>query len=413
MSQSPASIVAYLELLHANRELIAAAYGHGGIVMNEDNQRRIRQLQQHRVLLPYLQDDFRISPSLGRHLDEVFQRQRSYVVGANFGELIHRLEQLLGEYVNASHEGRLQDQDEYQSEFDIGVFELAALVGDELLNLRVITENQFANVSTQAEKRRQNEFYLNRAEKIGETIALLEGESLLVTLAASSLLKPLLVVYQHQVLKRLPQWRATHMDITAVLKAYLYRLRQVEPNAKRIRALAHFLRKNPDYQPPEAQSLQTLPAWSSRFAGLRLKVHPDLALSPTRDALVEMAKSIACAKISIFRQRLAGRLVEGGTDKQVRFIEPKPVQLAFRRYLLDATAAEFPLSAIGWKRQQRDFDGLDDDAWLLYALHAVDMLGKGWRERWHGLHVERHEAPERHGRSGNIVVTDLALWKKA
>ncbi|MEO6321935.1 MAG: hypothetical protein ABIR56_14710 [Polaromonas sp.] len=246
MSQSVASIVAYLELLHANRHLVAAAYSHGGVAMDEDNQRRVRQLQQHRVLVPYLQDDFRLSPRLGRHLDEVLQRQRSYAVGANFGELINRLAQLIAEYVNASHEGRLEDQDEYQSEFDIGVFELASLVGDELLNLRVITENQFANVSTLAEKRRQNEFYLNRAEKIGETIALLESEGLLGTLTGSSLLKPLLDVYQHQVLSRLPQWRATHMDITAVLKAYLYRLRQVEPNARRIRAFAHFLRKHPD-----------------------------------------------------------------------------------------------------------------------------------------------------------------------
>lgn len=123
------------------------------------------------------------------------------------------------------------------------------------LGLHVITENQFANVSTLAEKRRQNEFYLKRAKRIGETMALLESENLLGTLTGPSLLKPLLAVYQHQVLVRLPQWRATHMDITAVLKAYLYRLRQVEPNARRIRALAHFLRKDPDYQPPEAQSL--------------------------------------------------------------------------------------------------------------------------------------------------------------
>ena len=413
MSQSVASIVAYLELLHANRHLVAAAYSNGGVAMDEENQRRVRQLQQQRVLVPYLQDDFRLSPSLGRHLDEVFQRQRSYAVGANFGELVHRLEQLLGEYISASHEGRLEDQDEYQSEFDVGVFELASLVGDELLSLRVITENQFANVSTLAEKRRQNEFYLNRAEKIGETLALLEGESLLGTLASSSMLKPLLGVYRHQVLNRLPQWRATHMDITAVLKAYLYRLRQVEPNARRIRAFAHFLRKNPDYQPPEAQSLQALPAWSSRFAGLRLKVHPDLASSSTRDALADMAKSIASAKISIVKQRLAGRLLEGGTDKPVRFIQPKPVQLAFGRYLLEASAAAAPLSAVGWKRQQRDFDSLDDDAWLLYALHAVDMLGKGLKGRGHFLEVERRQAPTSHARSGNVVVTDLAVWKKA
>ena len=202
------------------------------------------------------------------------------------------------------------------------------------------------------------------------------------------------------------------MDITAVLKAYLYRLRQVEPNARRLRALAHFLRKNPDYQPPEALSLQALPAWSSRFAGLRLKTHPDLAFSSTRDALADMARGIAAAKVSITRQRLAGRPADGGTNKAVRLLAPKPVQQAFARYLRAASAATAPLSALGWKRGQRDFDALDDGAWLLYVLHGVDMLGKTGKGRLPPLQVQRQEAPASHGRSGNIMVTDLALWKK-
>ena len=75
------------------------------------------------------------------------------------------------------------------------------------------------------------------------------------------------------------------MDITAVLKAFLYRLRQVEPDARRIRAFAHFLRKNPDYQPPEVEQIQALPDWTARFGGLRLKVHPDLSSAQTREAL--------------------------------------------------------------------------------------------------------------------------------
>ena len=413
MSQSIDTIVAYLEVLHANRYLIAAAYCQGGIALEDENQRRIRQLMQHRVLIPYFQQDFRISPTLGRHLDEVFQRQRSYAVGANFGELTNRLRQLIIEYMTASHENRLEDQEDYAAEYDAGVFELASLINDELLSLRAITENQFANVSTMAEKQRQNEFYLDRAEKIGETIALLEGQSLLGTLSDSPLLKPLLEVYQHQVLVRLAGWRSTHMDITAVLKAFLYRLRQIEPHARRIRAFAHFLRKNPDYQPPESESVQTLPAWSSRYAGLRLKTHPDLSISQSREALAEIAQSIPSAKISIVRERAAGRLINDGAVNSVRVIQPKPVQLAFHRYLQAACDALVPLSAIGWKRKQPEFSRLDDDAWLLYAVHSIEMLGKSIKTgRLKGLEVKRHEAPTAHVRSGNIVIKDVTLWKK-
>ena len=413
MSQSIDTIVAYLEVLHANRHLIAAAYCQGGIALEDENQRRIRQLMQHRVLIPYFQQDFRISPTLGRHLDEVFQRQRSYAVGANFGELTNRLRQLIIEYMTASHENRLEDQEDYAAEYDAGVFELASLINDELLSLRAITENQFANVSTMAEKQRQNEFYLDRAEKIGETIALLEGQSLLGTLSDSPLLKPLLEVYQHQVLVRLAGWRSTHMDITAVLKAFLYRLRQIEPNARRIRAFAHFLRKNPDYQTPESESVQTLPTWSSRYAGLRVKTHPDLSVSQSREALAEIAQAIPSAKISIARERAAGRLINDGSVKSVRVIQPKPVQLAFHRYLQAACDAVVPLSAVGWKRKQPEFSRLEDDAWLLYAVHSIEMLGKSIKTgRLRGLEVKRYEAPTEHVRSGNIVIKDVALWKK-
>ncbi|MEO6322454.1 MAG: hypothetical protein ABIR56_17365 [Polaromonas sp.] len=40
------------------------------------------------------------------------------------------------------------------------------------------------------------------------------------------------------------------------------------------------------------------------------------------------------------------------------------------------------------------------------------MLTKGPRGRLHNFQMERREAPGGHERSGNIVVTDLALWKK-
>ncbi|SMF22117.1 hypothetical protein SAMN02745746_01948 [Pseudogulbenkiania subflava DSM 22618] len=301
----------------------------------------------------------------------------------------------------------------YGSDFDVGVFELASLVNNELLSLRVITENQFANVRTLAEKQRQNEFYLDRAEKIGEAISMLEGDLLLGTLEGSTLLKPLFVVYQHQILARLQEWRATHLDITAVLKAFLYRLRQVEPEARRLRAFAHFLRKNPDYQLPEIDSIQALPSWSSRFAGLRLKVHPDLSSSQTRESLVDVAKAIPAAKIIIIKERVAGHPIGDGSDKPVNVIQPKPVQLAFHRYLEAASSALKPLSAVSWKRQQQEFTELDDEAWLLYTIHAIQMLGKGPKGRLREFQTKRREAPRGHPRSGNIVVTDIELWKKA
>lgn len=412
MSQSADSIIAYIELLHSNRHLIASAYCNGGVGLNEDNQRRVRQLQQHRVLIPYIQDEFRLSPSLSRHMDEVFQRQRSYAVGANFGELINRLPQLIDEFISASHDNRQDDQDMYAADFDVGVFELATLVSTELLGLRVITENQFANVRTVAEKQRQNDFYLKRAQTIGHALSLLENEALLELLGDSALLKPLNIVYQHQILIKMQEWRATHRDITSVLKAFHYRFREIEPEARRLRAFAHFLRKNPDYQIPDQNILQSLPDWASRFAGISLKAHPDISVSNTREELAEIAQAIPAAKVTIVKERPAGRMLDGAQDSRVVIIQPKPVQIAFHRYIDFSEHAVVPVSAIAWKRSQQEFESLDDEAWLLYVIHSTQMTGVGLYARLRKLHIRRVEAPGRHPRSGNIVITDIELWKK-
>ena len=262
-------IVAYLHVLHNHRQLIAETYHRNSIALTDDNQRAIRQLQQQRILFPYLQDEFRLAPSLSRHLDEVFQRQRNYAISSNFAEQFNRLLHLTDEYLKASHENRPEDRDNYEADFDAGVFELGESIASGLLLLRTLTDNRFANVSTLAEKQRQNEYYIKQAEKLSEVLISLQAEPLLELLGSSSLLTSLLTVYQHQLLAKLPEWRASLLDITTTLKNYLYRLRQIEPEAKRLRTFAHFLNRNPDYQPPDIEDLpQQLPVWTNRFTGI-------------------------------------------------------------------------------------------------------------------------------------------------
>lgn len=411
MSENTEAIISYLEALHANRHLVAAAYINGGVTMEEDNQRRIRQLQQHRALVPYVHDEFRLNSSLGRHLDEVFQRQRNYVIGANFGEQINRLQRLADEFLKASHEDRLDDRDNYATDFDVGVFELREGIASTLLMLRTLTDNRFANVSTIAEKQRQNEFYIAKVEQLGSALAMLQTDLLLEQLAASTLLDPLMSIYRHQVLDRLPEWRATILDITTVLKAYLYRLRQVEPDARRVRSFALFLKKNPGYEPPDSDSLTNAPVWVSKFAGLQLRSHPDLGSGPIRDGLAEIAQGVPPATVSIVRERQSGRLLDDTDAKRVVTLPVKPVQVAYRRYIDAVHAQAEPLSALEWKRQQLPYADLDDRAWLLYVMHSL-RVGAARASGTRGIGFSWNERPPAHVRSGNIVVDDVLAWKR-
>lgn len=402
-------IVAYLHVLHNHRQLIAETYHRNSIALTDDNQRAIRQLQQQRILFPYLQDEFRLAPSLSRHLDEVFQRQRNYAISSNFAEQFNRLLHLTDEYLKASHENRPEDRDNYEADFDAGVFELGESIASGLLLLRTLTDNRFANVSTLAEKQRQNEYYIKQAEKLSEVLISLQAEPLLELLGSSSLLTSLLTVYQHQLLAKLPEWRASLLDITTTLKNYLYRLRQIEPEAKRLRTFAHFLNRNPDYQPPDIEDLpQQLPVWTNRFTGIPIKTHPDLSRNTVREALADIAQAIPAAPVKIMREREAGRLLAGSEEKTVIVLHPKPVQIAFQGYVHAASESLQPLSALRWK-QQMVSDLLDDEAWLLYVLHASQVLTNTSGR----LAMQRVEAPPAHPHSGNIMVMDIQLWKKA
>lgn len=415
MSATADSIVAYLNVLHTHRELIAETYQQNSITLTAENQRAIRLLQQQRILSPYLQDEFRLTPSLTRHLDEVFQRQRNYAIGSNFEEQFTRLLHLADEYQKASHENRSDDRDSYQADFDAGVFELGESISDGLLLLRTLTDNRFAHVNTLAEKQRQNAYYIKQAEKLGDTLLSVQTTGVLELLGSSSLLTPLLSVYQHQLLNPLDEWRASLLDITATLRHYLYRLRHIEPEAKRLRTFAHFLRRNPDYQPPELDELpQQLPPWAQRFTGLIIHTHADLSRNTVREELAEIASAIPASAIKVSRERTTGTLVTDSANKTVITLQPKPIQL-LQRYLRAAREASPSqvVSALQWLHQQTGADLPTAEAWIMYVLHAVQVLQTNEAEIAKTLSMQRVEAPLKHRYSGNIVVRDIELWKKA
>ncbi|MFY9259895.1 MAG: hypothetical protein WAO71_05225 [Gallionella sp.] len=410
---SAEGIASYLAVLHKHRLLIADAYHGNTLTRSEENHRAISELQQHRALIPYLQDEFRLSPSLSRHLDEVSQRQRNYAVSSNFADQIERLKKLADECLKASHENRPEDRDNYEGDFDSGVFELGESISEHLLLLRTLTDNRFANVNTLAEKQRQNEYYIKQAEKLGEALSLLQTDAALRELLDSStLLDQLAAIYQRQLLAKLPEWRANLLDITQTLRKYLYRLREVAPEARRLRNFAHFLKRNPDFTLPEVEALPHLPDWAGCVGNRTIHAHPDLSTNATREALIDVAASLPPAPPHFVRERSAGSRFVTHEAPLVQVLQAKPVQQAFQQYLQAAQLAEAPLSALDWKRQTTRFAALDEEAWLLYALHAVQMLPQHREEALRQLAWQRVEAPVRHPHDGNIVVRDIVLWKK-
>ncbi|HMW31443.1 MAG TPA: hypothetical protein PLP08_18045 [Plasticicumulans sp.] len=412
MSRAQDGIVAYLELLHAHRHLIAAAWANGGALSaGDDNRRAVTELQRRRTLIPYIDDEFRLNPSLGRHLDEVFDRARLYAVGADLGAAIERLVQLVDEYEKAADEGRAEDAERYGADFDYGVFELAESLRAELLRLRTLTDNRYADVRTLAEKQRQNAFWLRRIERIGSALAAIADNGLRARLEAHAGLAGLHTVFEHQIGQQLAGWRTQQLDISATLKAFLYRLREVAPQASRLRSFALHLRQHPDYRPPAPESLISPPDWLARHTGLKLKAAAQLDRPVIAEALAEVAARVPPAVVSRRRERARGRLLDRAPAAAIE-LAPSPAQQALQQCLAAALESPVPLSVLGWKRAQAEFRELPEELWLLCVLHAAGLGHAAGHAGFSRLNLRRIEAPAA-ARAGNVVIHDLELWKKA
>jgi hypothetical protein len=409
VSRTDDLVIAYIEVLHRHRGLVAAAYHQGWLGASGEpaTPRGIQDLRRHRTLVPLTQDAFRLASSLARHLDEVLQKEQLFAaVGGNIADLAARLPLLVDEAVKAHLEGRTEDLDGYVDAFNNAVFDLADHIDQALQYLRMLADTRFASVRTLAEKQRQNAWYIGRAERIGEAIKSLQTGGLMERIEDEPAAAPLLSAFRGQLWERLPEWRESLLDITEILKAFLYRLRQVEPAGRRLRAFNLFLKRNPDYVAPDVEELTEPPPWASRAAPLRVVSHPDLLDGATSEALIEVAAKLPPSPTVIKREPKVGTLKPGADQEpQVLVIAPRPYQLALRRLITEVLEGGEPLSALAWKRGHVEYADLPDPIWLHCVLYEATLA----RRRTGHIHFERVELPPSHPLSGNIVVRDVLV----
>lgn len=413
MKPSHDLVIAYIEMLHRHRTLIAAVYHQGSVDAGSEvaMPRGIQELRRHRTLVPLSQESFRLASSLARHLDEVLQKEQLFAaVGGNIADLATRLPLLVDETAKAHLDGRTEDFDGYVDAFNNAVFDLADHVEQALQYLRMLADTRFASVRTLAEKERQNAWYIGRAERISEAIKGLLTGGLMERIEEDPAAAPLMVAFRGQVWERLPQWRASLLDITGILKDYLYRLRQVEPAGRRLRGFNLYLKRNPDYQPPEIDDLVELPIWATRAGMVRLQAHPDLLDVATSEALIDVAAKLTESATVVKCAPKVGELKQGTEqESRVLVIEPRPYQIALRRLIREIPEDGGQLSALAWKHACGEYAQLPDEIWLHCVLYEATLA----RQRSERVHFKRVEQPSAHALSGNILVSDVFLQRSS
>jgi hypothetical protein len=399
-------VINHLSELYKHRELVAAAYHRGSVDASDDPEggRGLHRLNQARILIPYREGTYRLATSLSKHLDEVLHIERLYsVAGSDVADLERRLPEIADLVAHAVFDGRTDDADRYIDEFDRAVFELADSVTAALQFLRILADNRFANVSTYAEKRRQNEFYLERVEQISQALGTIQSNDMVHSLESTPEGERLLESYRSQIANHLPEWRAQLLDITAILREYLFRIRQIELLARRMRAFELFLKRTPHYVPQDLDTTTDAPGWARRMTGFSLVAHADVQNTAHDEILLEIARTIPTVKPpSVNAPRLGTLLPDAPVVPDEHAAITKPWQEAMSALL--GHVGTKPISALVWKAGRHEIAALDDDIWLLCLLHE-DALR---RKRTVDVHFEPITAFA-DSLSGTIRVTDILI----
>lgn len=412
-NQSHDDIVSYIEMLYKDRHLIAGTYCSGTVGLTEQNVKSVRRLQQFRVMRPdgMQEESFRLGSTLSKHLDEVFQRFRNYTVSSNFADQIYRLSTLVEEFSKARDEGRVHDQEIYLSDFDAAVFDMSEEVDSLLMRVRMLTDNNFANVQTYKEKLRQNDHYLSLMKKIDDTLAALQNRDFLDVLESSLAFDPLNTVYYRHIVDRLSGWRAVLLDITSILKAFLDKERKIGQVAKRIRTMGLFLQKNPGYQPRDAEEYPYIPDWAYLASGIAISASPDLARDEVSEGLIEIARTVPSLNAAPRKERRAGVLIDDDAA-DVMEIKVTPVEAAIINYLKAANESVKPLSARDFLAGIPELTTIDPKITLLCLMSTIDSRKNAGAPLIDGLVISRMTEPE-DLRSGNVVVWDISACKRA
>lgn len=410
MTEKPDLVVAYLAKLSRHKELIAAAYHHGSVDASDarDGGRGLFELNQARVLVPYREGSYRLASSLSKHLDEILQIERLYsAAGADVAELAQRLPDIANLVANAAFDGRLDDVDRYIDEFDRAVFELSDSVAGTLQSLRIQADNKFANVSSYAEKRRQNEFYLDRVERISRALGAIQSGDMIHSLESMPEGERLLDSYRSQIADYLAEWRAQLLDITSILRDYLFRTRQIELVARRMRSFELFLKRTPSYVAPDLDDVSDGPTWTRRAAGYSLVAHASVHNTAQDEILLDIARSIPTVKpLSPAAPRLGQLLPDAPVASDENEARPQPWEAAVSAMLADVGAA--PVSALKWKAANIEVAALDNDIWLLCLLHEEEKnLGR------HAALRFEHGTVDAERLSGVISLKDIFVSRPA
>ncbi|MEI6706508.1 MAG: hypothetical protein WCK96_05150 [Methylococcales bacterium] len=392
------SLERLLKSLANQHDHITAAYFTGFVKKDNQNQRALNQLEQQKILVKYDEDSYRLTNRLSHFLDHALDSERVKRLDTDLGSWMDTLEQYIGLHHDAWHEQREADYDNYRAEIERLIFDLADTLEENTSYLVMQVSSHFANVRTLTEKRRQNEFYLSRAEKLVNAVSSLATQALLEKVEDHPELHQLL---QQHLFNALDLYRQRLQDTLDKLKDFLFEFRQIEARAQLVRSFAFFLQKNPHYQLQDWSESDTIPAHWNQIKPLSIAAYADISdrqLEDELDVIVQKLKTDSLAENKP-TQRTVNAITQQVAQKTL-VLPAHSKQLD--NYFANVQNATQAISALVF--QQEFVSDIDARFWLACVLH--DYLRRQHRQ---GLQMEFVEAREENCFTGNKKVRDILV----
>lgn len=362
MSQD--SLLTLLIRMHAHQELIAEAYHHRDVYRTEENERALSLLTQSKVLMKRGSDTYTLHVAFRRFLDSALNIERMFKQGAEIGAAFERIVKLADSLFDAAHEGRLDDRNQIEDEMILAVYELADDLSSDIAHLRSLVETRFGAVRTLSEKRRQNEYYLNRTSKAAKALEQIRINGFMERLEADPAYDNVIQALNSQIFSKFPANEQSLLDIMRVLKEFLFEYREIEDRTRKIRDLALFLDRNPGYEPKAWDEEIRPPTWLGKVSGLEIAAWPHVYSPCCTDVLAEIALGVKESEVTIATPRTRGTLLEDDDDLVVE-LSPKAYQVALDILLSTCRASDTPQSALAWHRAHPEtLPDINAELWL-------------------------------------------------
>jgi hypothetical protein len=390
--------------LASHQDLVSQAYYNGELIKDEDSARGIELLQQHKVLIPRGEDAYTLHTTLRRFLDAALNIERLYGIGSDLGVAFERLEQLTNALFDVAHEGQIEDRERIEDEIRQSIYEISDNLAADLAHLRTLVENRFGNVSTLAEKKRQNAYYIGRTEKVVRAIELFTLSDLGERIQTQGAFANIAAMFRAQLQERLPSFRQNLSDILEILKQYLFEYREIEERTRRVRSLWLYLERHPVYELQEWDETAHPQPWLLKADGISICSHPWVRDPEYTDSLADLAGDIAPPVLRLPVERPRGSLLEEDSAPSI-LLERRSYQQAIERLIATCKTENLRTSALEWYLEHpAELGGMSVSVWLQCVLEDLGPRKK----RELGIVVVAEETADPIF-DGNVMVCDVLV----